>query len=339
MISFNAWRYDGRSSARRPVTLVFLADGIAISDNAELSLTYSHEEVSVAPKLSGKFRHLLFSDGSRCDVPAQEGLEDALHRLPGQGMDRFVFRLENSLVYILLALLVSAAVIYGLIQYGVPVAARLVAEQIPLEMENRMGQEALELFEHLTAPSTLSPTRQQELKARFRALSENSPVPIRQVLFRDGEGMGPNAFALPAGIILFTDQMVALAESDDELLAVYAHEVGHVQHRHSMRQLLQSSLSGLLVILLTGDIGAASSLAAALPTVLLQSKFSRDVEAEADDFAIAALSREGLSPTLLGTLLQRIEKQNGAVEIPGFLSTHPLTEDRVDKFNRAARRP
>lgn len=339
MILFKGYRYDGKSSARRNVTLVFRADGLAVSDDEALSVFYPHSEIKIAPKLAGKFRHLHFQDGSRCDVLVQPGLEEALQHIPGQTVDRFVFHLENRFTYLLVALLFSIAVIYGLIQYGVPVLSRVIAEQIPVELESRMGEETLQVFERMTAPSKLTEERQEDLRKKFNAVLASSGIPVRQIIFRDAKGIGANAFALPAGIILFTDQMVQLAQQDEELVAVFAHEAGHVKYRHGMRHLLQNSLSGLLVILLTGDIGAASSLAAALPTILLQSKFSRDVEAEADDFAILLLNQQGISPSHLGVILQRIEKEAGAGDLPGFLSTHPLTEERVRKFNGQASRP
>lgn len=333
MIRFNAYRYDGQQSARRPVTLVFTADSLAVSDDGGLSVSYPYPDIEVVPKLAGKFRQLRFSDGSQCDIVIQPGLEEALQRIPGQAVDHFIFQLENRLLYILATLLLSIAVIWALIQYGVPVVSRHIAERIPVSLESNMGEETLQIFLQMTEPSKLDEVRQQALRTQFLELAKASDVEVKQIVFRSGSAMGANAFALPSGIIFFTDEMVALAEQDAELVAVFAHELGHVRHRHAMRHLLQNSLSGLLIILLTGDVGAAGSLAATLPTVLVQSKFSRDVEAEADDYAIALLRQQGLSAAPLGTILQRIEQEEGGPDVPGFLSTHPLTEERVRKFN------
>ena len=154
-------------------------------------------------------------------------------------------------------------------------------------------------------------------------------------MFRQGDAIGANAFALPSGIIVFTDEIIALSKDDRELLAVFAHELAHVKYRHTMRQVLQNSVTGLLVIMLTGDVGSASSLAAALPTLLVQTKFSRDFESEADNFAIVLLKQQGVSPVYLGDILERMRKLMGDGVMPGFMSTHPSTSDRIKKFQHA----
>ncbi len=52
----------------------------------------------------------------------------------------------------------------------------------------------------------------------------------------NGRAVGANAFALPSGIVVMTDELVELAKTDDELVAVLAHEIGHVRGRHALRQ-------------------------------------------------------------------------------------------------------
>ena len=71
--------------------------------------------------------------------------------------------------------------------------------------------------------------------------------------FRRGRDLGANAFALPDGVIVFTDELIGLLESDAEILAVFAHEYGHVVERHSLRQILQDSAIAVLSFLLIGE--------------------------------------------------------------------------------------
>jgi Zn-dependent protease with chaperone function len=146
--------------------------------------------------------------------------------------------------------------------------------------------------------------------------------------FRTSRAIGPNAFALPGGIIVITDELVALAKSDDELLAVLAHELGHVRLRHTMRRLLESSAVAMLIAGITGDIASTSSLAASAPAVLLQSKFSRDNETEADRFAFDLMRRAGIDPKYFAVLLARLEAKRGPGPFPAFLSSHPPSAER-----------
>jgi len=332
MITLKAYRYDGASSARTAVDLSFTQAGIQVRSD-ELLLQYPYKNVTLQPKLAGKFNQLRFADGSQCDIENQPGMDEALALIPGHAGNRFIHKLENNLLYVALAVVLSIAVLYGVIQYGVPVMAREVAQRIPPEIETGMGREALQLFDQIMQPSELNSARQTELRNKFQVLAEHAGVDTNDILFRKGDELGANAFALPSGIIVFTDEIVALAKDDRELLAVFAHELAHVKYRHTMQHVLQNSVTGLLVIVLTGDIGTASSLAAALPALLVQTKFSRDFEAEADDFAITLLKQHGITPTWLGDILARMEREMGSNTVPNFLSTHPATDDRIRKFN------
>ena len=91
----------------------------------------------------------------------------------------------------------------------------------------------------------------------------------------------------------------------------------------------------MLIVAITGDVGSIMSLAAALPTVLLNSSYSRDFEREADDFALDYLQRRGLSTQALGDMLLRMEqKRGGGSDMPDYLSSHPATRERAGKARR-----
>lgn len=337
MSAIPGWRYDGQTSARTPVVLHIDAAGVHIEGLESGPIHYPPDAVELQPRLGGMRPQLRFVDGSVCelapDTSLDAPLDAALAPLSRRRGGQWLHRLERSLPLVVLALLFTVAFVYALIQYGIPVMAREIAQRMPLEIEARMGDEALEVFDHwFMEDSALDATRRQELEARFQALARSTDAPPVTVLFRHSEDLGANAFALPDGIIVFTDDLVALAEDDRELLGVFAHELGHVRHRHTLRHVLQNSATGLLLIMLTGDIGSASSLAATLPTLLVQTKFSREFETEADDYAVALLDRHGIESEHLGNLLARMEAESGGDIMPGFLSTHPATDDRVRKF-------
>ncbi len=82
--------------------------------------------------------------------------------------------------------------------------------------------------------------------------------------FRAGAIIGPNAIAFPGGIIVKTDEMVESAAEMEEVLARLAHEIGHVEHRHTMRNVLQNSAIGVVVATITSD---AASLGAAVAII------------------------------------------------------------------------
>ena len=98
-------------------------------------------------------------------------------------------------------------------------------------------------------PSQLHPARQAKLRSQFSSMQRElgDGPKLRLELRHGGSEIGPNAFALPAGIVVVTDELVLLAQHDEEIESVLAHEIGHVMHRHSLRMLLQGSASALLM--------------------------------------------------------------------------------------------
>jgi Zn-dependent protease with chaperone function len=178
-------------------------------------------------------------------------------------------------------------------------------------------------------PTKLSQDRTTAILASVYRLDFAMELKERiRVEFRSAEGLGANAMALPSGAIFVTDQLVALTTDDDVLAAVVAHEIGHVSHRHGLRQIIQSTAVGVFVTWFLGDL---SALGAAAPTALLEAKYSRDLEREADAYAVAVLRASGIDPARLAEALELIEKSHGVAGDGGvlaYISTHPSTEER-----------
>ena len=106
--------------------------------------------------------------------------------------------------------------------------------------------------------------------------------------------MGANALALPGGIIILTDELFKLAENDEQVLAILAHEIGHIEYQHGLRSLFQDSLTALFLAGLLGDMSSVTSVSATLPTILVESRYSREFEQEADQYAVHYLNAQNI---------------------------------------------
>ena len=84
-----------------------------------------------------------------------------------------------------------------------------------------------------------------------------------------------------------TDQLVELSDNDKQLMGIMAHEIGHLDGQHSLRQLVRGSIITFLVAFISGDISGASSTLITAPVVLLELSYSRQFEVEADSYALA----------------------------------------------------
>jgi Zn-dependent protease with chaperone function len=254
-----------------------------------------------------------------------------------------VHRWEKSLPLALTALAATALVVLLFVRFGVPALAKRAAMALPAATETNMGRESLATLDKiLMKPSKLDKQRQAELTTLFRRVAGPGGATAGYRLeFRSCLPIGANAFALPSGIVVMTDDLVSLAKHDDEIAAIFAHELGHVRGRHIMRHVMQSSVAGLIVATLTGDLVSITSLAATLPTVMVDASFSREFEREADAAAIAWMKSAGVPPRRYAEILGRLQAQldvrqgaqiSGSSKTRNYLSSHPDTGDRIRRI-------
>jgi Zn-dependent protease with chaperone function len=157
-----------------------------------------------------------------------------------------------------------------------------------------------------------------------------------RLVFRDAPAIGPNAFALPDGTVILTDQMIPLVKRDAEIEGVFAHELSHVDRAHGLQRIYQASLVPAAIAFITGDASQLGQFAAILPGILLQSAYSRAFEQQADDDAAALLRRMGQTPAPLADLLERMEKKvcgHGGCG-PNWLGSHPATDLRAQRLRQ-----
>jgi Zn-dependent protease with chaperone function len=359
MSRFQADYYDGRSSTRHAVE-VEVEGGQARIRGPAVSVDLPVGELHVHPRL-GSLPLRIDLPGGGLLVALAEALAGALEMPRRAG---FAHRLESHLGVILASL--AGIVIAAWLGYreGIPWLAREVAYRLPPEIEKDLATEGLEAMDRVwLKPSTLPEERRAQLREVFARLSAVHPELSARLNFRAGGFIGANAFALPGGAIVMTDELVAALRDDDHIAAVLAHELGHLQYRHGARQILQASIVALASAALLGDVSSVASLAATIPTVMLHTSYSRDFEREADRFAFELLRKTGRSPRLLGESLASLESHaRGAQEcrVPsdaqeaaaeksdaprpkpskakelGYLSSHPPTEERMKAAEEAS---
>ncbi|MDH7512424.1 MAG: M48 family metalloprotease [Clostridiales bacterium] len=145
-----------------------------------------------------------------------------------------------------------------------------------------------------------------------------------------------NAFAVPGGYIYLTRGILALMNSEAEMAVVLGHELGHVNARHSIRRMSQMMLAqvGLAVGSALSETVAKISGLAGVGIQLLFLKYSRDDEYQADSLGVEYSRKGGFNPgEMIGFFasLEKLGDLSGGRSLPGFLSTHPLTKDRIQE--------
>jgi len=202
---------------------------------------------------------------------------------------------------------------------------------IPPQVERSVAEHSMETLDRFAfSASELDADTQQRLRTEFHELLRAQGYKQNIVLlFRNSKRIGPNAFALPGGVIVVTDQLVKLADDPREIMAVLGHELGHVVNKHGMRRIVENSAVALVMFTLTNDANTVMQAAASFPVMLINSKYSRAYETQADRYDLDFLQRAGISPEYYADILRKLQKATHDSNAPSFLASHPATEERI----------
>ena len=329
MTRFSGELFDGVTSRAHPVTAT-LGDGTLHIEGDGIALAVPLGDVNVAPPVGAARGVVHLPQGRELHSTDLAALAQLTRARPTRSPERWARTLESRFGYALAALVVSVVVVFAGLRWGVPTASKLAAHTLPAGLDARIGKESLALMEKFSLnPSKLPAARRQAIAQRLAEQCRIQACPPHLLLFRDSQMFGPNAMALPGGAVVVTDALVKLSRHDDEVLAVIAHELGHVQHRHSLRLALQSIGAGVILVAVTGDISSVTDLAAGLPSLLLRSGYSRDMEREADAYALVWLKTACISSRRFAEILSRIDKSTSETNL---LDSHPGTQERIQPF-------
>lgn len=327
---FEGTLFDGARAIGRPVRIDADADRVAISGAEESAQHLRRDQIAADPPIPGVPRLLRLPGGAMVETADRAAVETLWPTR--QVVARAAFTLESRLAFALLALVLSAAVVWAIVTYALPLAANPASRLISPQVQKIIGERTLATLDRIALkPSELPVQRQRHLVVYVQRFMADEPDAQGYRLEFRKAGVA-NAFALPGGIIIVTDEMVRSLKRDDEFLAVVAHEVGHVHARHAMRMVLQDSGLAVLMTALAGDAVGVTVLVAAVPSVLLRSHYSRQFETEADDYAFALLKRRGFSPQLFADVLRQLQATTSSTDngrVLRYLSSHPLTEERI----------
>lgn len=150
-----------------------------------------------------------------------------------------------------------------------------------------------------------------------------------------------NAFAVPGGFVYFTRGIMVHFNNEAEFAGVLGHEIGHITARHSARQYSRSVLAqvGLIAGMVIAPELAQFSGAAQQGLGLLFLKYGRNAERQSDELGVEYSTKIGYDADEMAgffNTLDRMGEKSGADQVPGFLSTHPDPQDRLEEVRRLA---
>lgn len=293
MTALTAGYFDGLTAKRHGVRIA--------GENVLRDLGW--HEVTVSERSRHGPRLLTLPDGAYCEIDNNGAFSEALREVRGQ-TDGWVVRLQQNWTAVAGTVLAGVFALFAGYVWGLPWLADHASRHVPREAVVVISREAMKTLAELGMRESRLPAERRAALTDALQQIVPSDMPDATLHFRAGGRFGANAFALPSGDIVVTDELVELAgERDDWIVAVMAHELGHVAHRHGLRNVLQTTITGSLATLYVGDVSVLLSTAL---TAGLTLKYSRGFEDDADAYAARLLRANGRSSVALAEMLERL---------------------------------
>ncbi|MET6758195.1 M48 family metallopeptidase [Pseudoalteromonas sp. NCIMB_1079] len=314
---------------------------IDVINDEHVIARHAISSLNLSSGMAGLADELNFEDGSRF-IPL-----DVNYRWPFKANNHHVMeRLEKSKWAILAAVIFTPLFMWLVLYKAVPAIAVYSVDTLPRNVVEQMGEQSFTLIKKIALdPSELPAEQQTKVQAHFtsmlNALSLDQSV--YRLSFYKSDSFGANAFALPHGRIVVTDDLAnLLADKPNALKAVLLHEMGHVVHQHSVRITAQSAASTIVLAVVFGDLEGVAEVALGTGASFAQQGFSRDMEREADTFALTQLESLGYSSNDFADAIEdlqeshtseneHLEKVNDFLE---YLSSHPSAQERIDNARK-----
>jgi Zn-dependent protease with chaperone function len=285
-------------------------------------------QIKVETQLGRAPRRLVFPGGLLCETRDSRGVDRLTGRTPGGRLQRWE-AYHPRLAAVVLATLASVWLVY---RYGLDLLVSVAIAMTPPALLPQMDRGILQTIDLTLAwPSGLSEGAMEYDREIFDSLLAHLAAPDRdgsqfQLVFRDMPDVGPNAFALPGGTVVMTDDFARMFGDPDQVAGVLAHEIGHVVEKHGLRQIYRSVGGFALIAFLAGDTGPVLEDMLLEGSVVFALAYSRRSELSADQFGLRLADQAGYDPLGLKQFLQAAGGADGGEA--GWLSTHPGSAER-----------
>ncbi|MEF0942899.1 M48 family metallopeptidase [Rhizobium sp. BR 362] len=334
-IATGTW-HPPHSSRAIPARLADIGGSLTVlsdeDDEKDKRLAWGiRSDIEISPRVGSIPRRIIFGNESVFETRDNDAV-DAYLQDRGEGRSGFVHRLEivrPRMIAFVVATIVLASTIY---HYALPALVEVAVLVTPPVVPDMMSAGTLKTLDQVTlGPSKLPEAKREDITSQFERIAAHAEGGIGRykLNFRDGGVIGPNAFALPDGNLILTDELVDLAGGNTEMItAVLGHEIGHVEYKHSLRQLYRAAGVAGLVLLIAGDVGSGVQDVLTQGGGLLALSYSRSAEAQADRRSVELMQEAGMDATALSRFFDILETKLNDHSGTSILSTHPGTPER-----------
>ncbi len=215
------------------------------------------------------------------------------------------------------------AFLIGAYFFVLPPVAEFIAGRIPQQVEVELGNS---LYSRFVEDEVRDDKLGSLLNKFAREIDFNTTYPIKITVVKSSE---VNAFALPGGNIVVYDGILKKINTAEELAALLSHEAAHIAYKHSLKSISRNLSGYVFISLILNDLNGFTTILIDNANSLNNLSYSRALESDADIRALETLKKNHLSQYGLVGLFQILSKEGGDNEYLKFLSTHPLTSERM----------
>ncbi len=201
-----------------------------------------------------------------------------------------------------------------------------VVQRVPASVEDGIGELVLTQTKAQTRLITQGPRYEA-----VQAIAARLTKPGERLRFYVADTPEVNAFAAPGGVVVVNTGLLKAAGDAEQVAGVLAHEIAHVELRHTLRLWVQSAGVRGLALMIVGDWGVLVDAG----TRLADLKFSREAESAADLHALDRLRAAQIDPNGLPRFLAVLMRDEQRGLLPALLSTHPVTAERIGALDHA----
>lgn len=333
--------YKQRSSVNKKSILLISNNFFYIKVGEDIDKKGDIKTLDISSRIGNIERKITLEDGSVFATKDNDSVDRLI--LEGTKERSILHAIETNALLIFLSLLFTVLFSVTFFKWGIPYISKQVAYVMPVKVNEIIASNTLELLDsYVFKPSELESFKKDAIKSTFVTqllplVSKNSEIKyeVHFRMFKQGDKSIANAFALPNGDIVLTDEFIQLSQNQDEISSVILHEMGHVKERHGLQRLIQSSFIAVMIMFVSGDTTMLGDMGIGLGTLFLTSNYSREHELEADLFAFKKMLIAKIDPENFVNIMSKIsenkEKEvNKENDIVNYLSSHPDTLYRIN---------
>jgi len=327
----NAFYYSGIKPIPVEVEVILEPDSFRFllrKDNQDQIIEWRISQIK--PDLNHSDNKLILSYGS---VPPFEYLEFQSNEFLEVLQNKYPYRKwinsenwinKHAFGLIIGGILILAVAIVSLYFIVAPKLSDNLTKAVPIKWEVDLGDK---MFKQFMSDGKENSVKSMQLDSFFKLMNVVSDYPIRMHFSEDTI---INAFAIPGGHIVVYKGLVDKISNYESLAGLLAHEYTHVAKKHSLKTILRSASSYLVLAAIFGDLTGLAGIILENANSIQNLSYSRNFEHEADQNAVAILLDRKIGLTgMLDLFKVFLSTGNKGLAVPAFLSTHPVTEDRI----------